>query len=543
MIDQILTGLWKKIKTEQKLAFGVTFFTGLLIHMPAYLMDVPNHDGLASMYFDQNMITSGRWLLGLACSVSSYFTLPWLIGILSLFWVSVAAVLLTELLQPASKTVSCLMGMLLVSFPALASTYAYIFTADGYMLGLALAIGAVLCTARFKRGYLWGAVCLACSLGIYQSYLPFAMLLSLYMVLTILLRPALGISTREETAAGREGTADTTAKEKLRKVLPYPIMGALGFALYEIILHVLLLIQGKELDTYQGINSLEGSASSLSFVSKILGVYRDFFAFTLKGQVLFHNVVSLVLIAIVVLRFMGSVVFLAVQMGYPRKILNVLWVLLFILICPICTNVVLLISPDVTYHLLMRYQWVLYLILMLAVSDRACNLANKLPDTEKQEKGAEILLMAACFALVIFYGVTDNIAYSNLQKKYEKTYGYCLRLADRMEQTEGYYQGIPVAMIGVVSEDAYPQTDITGDVTAGMIGMTGDYLLYTARNYQAFFKHYLGITMEIVSDDQMGEIYYSDAYQSLDTFPGENSMKVVDGILYVKLENSISFDE
>ena len=48
------------------IAFVSTFAMGLLTHMVMLTSDVPNHDGLASMYFDQNMITSGRWFLGVA---------------------------------------------------------------------------------------------------------------------------------------------------------------------------------------------------------------------------------------------------------------------------------------------------------------------------------------------------------------------------------------------------------------------------------------------------------------------------------------------
>ena len=139
--------------------------------------------------------------------------------------------------------------------------------------------------------------------------------------------------------------------------------------------------------------------------------------------------------------------------------------------------------------------------------------------------------------LVIHYGVTDNIAYFNLEKKYEKTYAYCLRLVDRMEQTEGYYTGIPVAMVGVQGSDVMPETDITGDVTSNMIGMTGDYLVYTDTNYQAFLKNYLGVTINLVPDEEMERIYHSEEYRALNSFPGEGSMKVVDGVLYIKTEN------
>ena len=53
---QALEKLNKKLKTEWKTAFLATFVIGLLIHLPMLLSDIPNHDGLDSMYFDQNMI-------------------------------------------------------------------------------------------------------------------------------------------------------------------------------------------------------------------------------------------------------------------------------------------------------------------------------------------------------------------------------------------------------------------------------------------------------------------------------------------------------
>lgn len=106
--------------------------------------------------------------------------------------------------------------------------------------------------------------------------------------------------------------------------------------------------------------------------------------------------------------------------------------------------------------LLMRYQWVLYLILMLAFVDRYAS------EDGKTDIGIQWVALLAAGILVFNYGVSDNIGYSNLEKKYEKTYAYCVRLLDRIEQTEGYYQGIPIALVGVIGYDEFPTTDITG---------------------------------------------------------------------------------
>jgi len=71
-----------------------------------------------------------------------------------------------------------------------------------------------------------------------------------------------------------------------------------------------------------------------------------------------------------------------------------------------------------------------------------------------------------------------------------------------------------------------------------MIGLSGEHLLYTGENYETFIKNYLGATLNIVDGSIMDEIYYKDEYVRMDSFPGPNSTKVIDGILCVKTENA-----
>ena len=84
--------------------------------------------------------------------------------------------------------------------------------------------------------------------------------------------------------------------------------------------------------------------------------------------------------------------------------------------------------------------------------------------------------------------------------------------------------------VRVVQEQVMPkkETSETGH---------GDYLIYKGADYQAFMKNYLGATLNFLDPDTVGEIYMTQEYIDMDTFPGANSTKVVDGILYVKTEN------
>lgn len=506
--------LYRKIRKEWKVAFLTCFVLGLLIHMPILLSDIPNHDGLDSMYFDQNMITSGRWFLPVACGFSSYYTIPWLIGILGLAFLGCAAAALCELLEVRKTWAVMLVSGLLVSFPALASTFAYVYTLDGYMLALLLAVLAVLFVKRRKTGFVPGAFCLAFSMGIYQGYLSFAMILSVFAIWMLL--------------AG-EGSASW--KERLSGALHYLYMGALGAGLYFVILQVLLRVQGKELDHYQGIDGLGGGGFlSRGILAGVADMYRDFFAFTFKGNVLFQNVFSLAAcFCLAGLAAFGAFLLIVRRKCWKNPLLFGIMGLLLLLL-PAVTNVILVISPSVNYHLLMRYQWILYAIGAVA-------LISRIDFKRKTGVWLEWLGLVAAGTLVFCYSVTDNIAYSNLQKRYEKTYAYCVRLLDRIEQTEGYYPGIPIAMIGVVGEEQFPVTDITLPVTSNMIGMSGDSLLYRGRNYQLFMQHYLGATLNILPEEAMLDIYVSEEYIAMDSFPGPDSIRVVDGIMYIKTEN------
>lgn len=483
--------------------------------MPALLSDIPNHDGLASMYFDQNMITSGRWFLMVACGFSSFYTVPWVIGLLGIFFLGLTSAAMTELLEVDRDWAIVLNSGLLVSFPALASTFAYVYTLDGYMLAMLLAVLAVLFTRKYRLGFLGGAVCLAFSLGTYQSYLSFAVILSLFAVMMLF-------------------AGEGTVSEKSRGLLRYLAMGVLGVMLYYVMLEILLAVQGKTLDTYQGISGMaSGAGNGHGLLQMIKATYQDFVAFSLKGDVLFHDGISLAaLILLAVSALTVGIVLVRARKWWKNPLFFVIMILALGSI-PIATNVILLVSPEVTYHLLMRYQWVLYLMGLTAFVSR--NVRG-----DKMGRLLEWTAVLAAFVLVFFYGVTDNIAYTNLQKRYEKTYAYCVRLLDRIEQTEGYYQGIPIAMVGVVGQDQYPVTDITLPVTGGMIGMnggSGDSLLYTGENYQEFMKHYLGATLNILPPEAMSEMYYLEEYIDMDSFPGKNSIRIIDGIMYIKTEN------
>lgn len=514
--EQVFTKWKQKITKQDCYTFFTAVVIGFLTHMRVFVSDIPNHDGMSSIYFDQNMITSGRWFLRVACGISSDYTLPWLIGVLCVLYLALTAVVLQRFFKVKHTYTAMLIAAVLMVYPTLTSNFAYIFTADGYMLALLLAVLAVFLVERSKWGFIGGAVALGFSMGIYQAYISFTMILAVYAVCRVWF-------------FGKE------LKEKWNVTWRYVAMGGLGAVVYFVMLQVLLFVQNTSLSGYQGI----GEGNSKPFTETIVQIYKDFVVHTLRGNILMQK--GWLTVAMLVLLAAAAIVLVSAlwKSGSLKSIWTYLAGGVAIVVLPVCFNAILVISPDVTYHSLMRYQWVLIPMVAVVILDRLAGVACA--GIKKQAVISWIGLVTA--AVIAFqYAVICNIGYFNLEKKYEKTYAYCLRMLEQMEETEGYYHGMPVVMIGVVGDYYLPSTDLTTGVTDSLIGINGDYLFYTAENYRAFMEYYFGVKIELVDIEEVPDYVSTSEYMELETFPKQNSMKVVDGVLYIRTENKGEFN-
>lgn len=526
-MDSFIAKLWTKVnKKEYAYPFVGALVIGLLTHFPIMVNKWPNADSMANFYSNQNMITSGRWFLGTACGISSFYDLNWVIGILSAVYLALAAVFLCEFFEIRSKVNRVLVAALLVTFPAVCATFSYMYTMDGYMIGFVLSIVAAYLTRKYKLGFIAGSICLCFSLGIYQAYLAVTILLCIFDMLKEC------ICKKEIRALWSRGWR-------------YLVMGISGGAGYMIVLKILLVVSGKELDTYQGINQM-GRVDFAQLPSMLLSSLKDFAAFALKGNIFINNGFSLVSVVLLSVVALIAALLCWRRTDGQRKWFHYLFVILFTAMIPVATNIIMLVSPEVYYHLLMRMQWILFPIGVVVLADLLCVISQKeeTEDTDIRNRKncfsmisvLSIVLTLASASLSYSFVLQDNIAYFNMHERYEKTYAYCLRLLDRMEETPGYYPTMTVAMIGVIDESKYPDTDITKDVTEKIWGTGGSTHLYKASQYAAFMRHYMHTTFDVISGDELVEIYYSPEYREMDSFPAENSMKVVDGILYIKTE-------
>lgn len=179
-------------------SFAAVFLFGLLAHGYAFTNFTVSHDSLNEMFLSADIryaagsvadwkISLGRFLYPAYRTVfSGAAGTPWLSGVLSLVWVSLAVYLVSRLFSVDNALLLAVIGALFVtnvSYSALAATY--IYDLDGDMLAMLLAVCAayLLLRGTLRRRAL-AVIPIVGSLALYQAMI--SVTVSLVMIACIL---------------------------------------------------------------------------------------------------------------------------------------------------------------------------------------------------------------------------------------------------------------------------------------------------------------------------------------------------------------------
>ncbi len=170
-----------------------TFIWGFIAHSYMFLHSSFSHDSLnefnAVAFGNDWKISLGRVFVPMyRFLVRDSITLPWLIGILSLFYIGIAVFLTVKIFNIRSKLLTALIsGVFTVNITVIASAATYINDLDCNMLALALAVLAVWLWKKYGKGFILGMVPICLSVGLYQSYISISItLIILYLIVQLL---------------------------------------------------------------------------------------------------------------------------------------------------------------------------------------------------------------------------------------------------------------------------------------------------------------------------------------------------------------------
>jgi len=515
--DIYIKNQFQKISSRSKLAFFSALIFGFLTHIFMFLNKLPNGDDLESMYRNYSMITSGRWFDKIAMSLSSYYSMPWVTGVVAVSFLAISVALIVSILDLKKPSSVVMTAALLTTFPILAALFSYMFYADLYMIAMFLSVSAVWLTKRYRYGFLLGAVGIACSMGSYQAYIGFAIVLCISSLLQVILKN------------------QRSTKEVLLLALRYLGTGLLGVVLYFFVQKFCLAYFQLDLTGYQGIDQM-GQMDVSQLLAIIPQAYADFYGFFIHDLYLQSPTYVKYLYGIVSLLILIFTLIAVVRNQVYRKITIVL-VPLLLAALPLAFQVILFMAPKAFLHVLMYPQYALFFVIPFFLFEVAFERQKKTSTQWRVEIICSwILLFVSCVISYQFY-LTSNIGYLNLHLKYEITYATELRILDRIEQHPEYTKDTPVYFVGAfpnLNHSMYPIA--ANDFVRGLQGINGN-LVHHDLNYEGFYGNYLGVKLELATEEQKASVLNKLNEIDMPIWPEIGSVDMVDGIMVVNIKS------
>lgn len=511
MIDNKI-GISRQEKARFIFVCAVTFILGLIAHAYAYFSADYSHDSLTAVYAtlgeDQWKFALGRIFVPIYRTVvRGKIALPWIIGLLSLLWVSISVYLVVKMFQLESKPlITLLSGVMVTNVTVTALTGSFLYELDFDMVAVVMATLAAYFWKTNKHWYI-GALFVMLSLGFYQSYISVTIGLIMIACIGDLLQ-------------------GVTAQRVFSKGMKAIVMLLCGGVLYILALKVSEQITGIPLaESYHGMNHIGSNLTLDALKVLIPNVYKEWFYMFFIPKVAYGR--SFFAVVNTCLFGLAGIVSVCALLSRRISFLSKSLFLLLMLLLPIGTNVSYILGGGLMHDLMCYAFWLVYLLVILMVR-------WAFPDT----KVTRIVHGFAC--IMTFLIIWNNILLANtlyLKKDFEHraSLSYMTRVVERLESMPGYVPGeSPVIFVGWNSD---VETMIGFEETSRIIGAAGSapisYNWWTL--YSNYFEYYLNTEINLDTNAWYTTLVNDPRLAQMPTFPSADSIQIVDGVYVVKL--------
>lgn len=487
---------------------------GTLAHSFALFNSIHNYDDILQQPTGYGAgITLGRWLLTVLGDFNTKvlglgYNLPMVNGVVFIFLIALSAALLVNVLRISSRGSAVLIGCLMSTFPTVCAAMAFRYVAPYFGISLLLSVLAAWSADRGKLGFPLSALCIACSMGIYQAYVP----VTIGIFLLMLMRDSLEENAKFSRLVG--------------KGFSYVGCLILGVVLYFIGLKICLAVYQTSLDTYQSVSTMgQFSLGRLPFLIKKAWTYAAFFPLKNHYSLTPTRVLQVAWI-VVILGIMG----LSVYVLFTRKLklLPGLFFCLMGLLFPVGVNFIEIMCPDSIVYTLMVYAMVLIACAPLL-------LLEYVP--KERERGKRVFstvfgILLSC--IVLYNGYYANVNYTALYFSNRQVENFTAGLVNRMQGAEGYTPDKKWVFSGIVQDSRL--WDIWYEVPyyGGVIGSSAKGLLRTSYSFSVWFQAYSGVETPFATDEEQKAVEADPRFQEMPYWPSEGSVRVIDDYIVVK---------
>ncbi len=493
------------------------FVWGLVAHAYMFFHSSFSHDSLNEFNVDgfgnEMRIQYGRVFVPAYRTLSrGFLALPWLIGLLALFYIGLAVFLTVKLFSVKSKPLTVLIaGVYTANLTVTALTATYIHDLDCDMMAMLLAVIAVYVWQRYKWGFVFGVIPICLSLGLYQSFVSVAITLT---VISLIMQLFDGKKAKSVIVDGIKGSG--------------MLVG--GGILYGLSIKAVCVITGIPLvhNMYNSVTNIF-SLSVTGIFQSAINCYKNFARVLLTATSVYDTkIVSLVNIAVLVL--CGIIILISLlnkKIGVLEKLLAVA----LIAVLPIGMDFSNIFA-GYSYTLMHYGIWITYIFVLL-VAFKSVKHLPKMPNIVKY--GQCILSVGAI--LVILWGnvLTANTVYLKKDFEDKANLSALTRILHKIENYDGYVSGeTPVVFVGrptgIISKiDGFERAyEVSGAESPYVIGTERSY-------YESYFENVLLNTIKLADEEIWISVRASDDAKKMPSYPDDGCIQIMDGVMVVRL--------
>lgn len=510
---------------ENKKVFIVTLVTALVVHFQLYSLMITGPDTLINSMYHQADVWEAmllRFGLDFIQQIKGNVVSPVLVSLISSVLLGITVILVTETLEIKNKYFKYITAVIFAVAPNISATFTFFYCSDAYILGMLLATLAVFLVRKFddkKWIVLLGGLFIAIAMGMYQTYLSVTMVLCVATLIIDILK-------------------NKDIKQICKNAVKYIIMGVIGIILFYAFSHIALMCKNLSASDYSGANEI--GIQTLLDMSKLLPqAYQSFFDYYFTDNMIPNTIWHTNLIYIIIFTVMiVSSIYLIIKNKIYNKIPNIIALFVLIIIAPICFGVIEIMVPDVNIHILMACSMIFILPIFFKIIEL-------LPKTTISRVCKYII--AICTLIIIWnYSWQDNASYIEIYSMQNQAEATALKLVTRIEQLDEYNPQMPVLLLGGLQGNAYFNRDNTSieakkldDRTWGFISDESTIWWGNLDSWQKIFYEYVGVNLKLVSEheEKSIEILQSEEYKNMKVYPEKDSIKIINGIVVVRLSN------
>ena len=502
--------------------FGATFFFGLCAHAYRFFNLDYSHDSM--LIFEKPdaswQISLGRFAQPLYREIRGDLTAPFLLCLISLFWLALANYIVVSLLELRSLRHTALLCGILSTNAVLALSFAsYLPWVDVYTLAYLLAALAAWLAVRYPFGFAAAWIPIMLSLALYQSYFN----VTVFLLMIVFVKHVLdGFDT----------------KQLLIRIAKY--FGALlgGLILYYIVVQIVLAATSSVLvDFYNGIAQV-GNYENVSIPRLLAETYGYPILYMLFPET--YHPLAAVLVEVFVLLTAIAALVRTVQVRKPAK-LPCLLLVLCILAMPFGMDAVYFISKGMQHSLMVFSFFLLYAFAFMLWEYHSrlpqARLPQRVSEAAERIKALFPTVSGCLLLLVIAFNIVfANQIYLKKSLEYQATMTFMTKLTYSIEQTEGYVPGeTPVIILGEFETSSLFAEREGFEQFSRSIGLDRRSAVTFSNSYLKFFNSVLSYRINWM--DFANAYLYSGLpeVQAMPLYPARGSCQIVGGVLIVKL--------